>query len=293
MKKLVYITGSGKSGSTLLDIILGDTENAFSIGELNHLFREGLIEKEYCTCNAIVKDCEIWKEVLFYWREKATMSQKEYRQFQIYYESKKQILKLLKELKNPSTKFTVFLNDTQILYNEISKVSKCDILVDSSKSVARALILNKIYASDKLVVVHLIKRFSYVLNSNKKIVKKDIKQGIEFSRDKRRASYVFYFLKIWLLENLIIYKYLNKKRKVIPFEKYINHTNDIVDMVFGRVENKKNTYNPKHMMAGNHMRMKKDIEINKNILNKPLSNLNQLDRIIGQIVDATLYKFFL
>ena len=293
MKKLVYISGSGKSGSTLLDIILGDTENAFSIGELNHLFREGLIEKEYCTCNAIVKDCEIWNEVLFYWREKATMSQKEYRQFQIYYESKKQILKLLKELKNPSTKFTVFLNDTQILYNEISKVSKCDILVDSSKSVARALILNKIYTSDKLVVIHLIKRFSHVLNSNKKIVKKDIKQGIEFSRDKRKVSYVFYFLKIWLLENIIIYKYLNKKRKVIPFEKYVKYTNDIVDMVYGRVENKKSIYNPKHMMAGNHMRMKKDIEINKNILKKPLSNLNQLDKIIGQIVDATFYKYFL
>ena len=293
MKKLVYITGSGKSGSTLLDIILGDTENAFSIGELNHLFREGLIEKEYCTCKSIIKDCEIWKEVLDRWNKDSKLSKNAYRKTQIFYESKKQLIKLKQELKNPSIKFSDFLHDTKLLYIIISKVTNCDILIDSSKSTTRALILDKIFSKNELVIVHLIKRFSHVLNSNKKIVKKDIKQGIEFSRDKRRASYVFYFLKIWLLENLIIYKYLNKKRKVIPFEKYINHTNDIVDMVFGRVENKKNTYNPKHMMAGNHMRMKKDIEINKNILNKPLSNLNQLDRIIGQIVDATLYKFFL
>ncbi len=292
MKKLIYIAGSGKSGSTLLDIILGSNENAFSIGELNFLFRKGLIEKEYCTCKAIVKDCEIWKEVLSIWNKKASMDQKEYRQFQIYYESKKQILKLLKELKNPSTKFTVFLNDTKILYETISKVTKCEILIDSSKSVARALILSKIYTPDNLIVVHLIKRFSHVLNSNKKIVKKDIKSGIEFSRGERSIFYVFYFLKIWLLENLILFGFFNKKRIVVPFENYIKNPDSIIMSAHGKIEIKTKIYNPKHMMAGNHMRMKKNIEINNDILNKPLSNLNRIDKSIGYLIDSTFYKFF-
>lgn len=292
MKKLIYIAGSGKSGSTLLDIILGDSENAFSIGELNFLFREGLIENEYCTCKLIVKDCEIWQKVLLNWNKKATMSQSEYRKTQVFYESKKQIFKLLKEIKNPSNNFTIFLEDTKILYEEISMVTEKEILVDSSKSVARAIILNKIYPSDKLVVVHLIKRFSHVLNSNKKIVKKDIKSGVEFSREERSIFYVFYFLKIWLLENLILFGFLNKKRIVVPFENYINNPDSIIMLVYGKVKIKTKIYNPKHMMAGNHMRMKKNIEINKNILSKPLSNLNLLDKFVGQIIDATFYKFF-
>ncbi len=167
MKKLVYIAGSGKSGSTLLDIILGDNKNSFSIGELNQLFREGLIENEYCTCKSIVKDCEIWQTVLLNWNEKATMSLKEYRKAQLYYESKKQLIKLLKEIKKPSEDFIIFLNDTKILYDEIYKVSKKEILVDSSKSVSRAIILNRIYPSNQLYVIHLIKSFCFFCTVNK------------------------------------------------------------------------------------------------------------------------------
>lgn len=45
MKKIIYIAGTGKSRSTLLDIILRKTDNVFSVGELNHLFKSSNIYK--------------------------------------------------------------------------------------------------------------------------------------------------------------------------------------------------------------------------------------------------------
>jgi len=36
VKKIIYIMGAGRSGTTLLDIILGNGDNLFSCGELNH-----------------------------------------------------------------------------------------------------------------------------------------------------------------------------------------------------------------------------------------------------------------
>ena len=35
MNKLIYIIGSGRSGTTLLDILLGNAKDSFSAGELN------------------------------------------------------------------------------------------------------------------------------------------------------------------------------------------------------------------------------------------------------------------
>jgi len=37
MKKIVYILSVGHSGSTLLDMLLGQFPNIFSTGELKHL----------------------------------------------------------------------------------------------------------------------------------------------------------------------------------------------------------------------------------------------------------------
>jgi len=291
MKKLIFISGSGKSGSTLLDIIIGSQLNSFSIGELHNLFRPGLIENEYCTCGKIVNDCELWNEVIKRWRQNSLMNQKDYYKYQQFFRTNKNYKSLLRELKNPSDLFLTYLKDTKLLYNIISEVSKCDVLIDSSKSITRALILNKIYSEDKLVIIHLLNKFSRVLNSNKKVVEKDLKIGREKSTNKKGLEYVFYFLPRWLIPNLILYFQLRSQRKVIVFEEYIFNPNKVLEKIYNNSFTQMNEYIPKHLMAGNHMRMKKSIKIDKEILNKPLTNLNFVDRIIGKIVDSIFYKF--
>lgn len=65
-KKLVYIAGSGHSGSTLLDALLGGNDQVSNLGEV-HRFSLSLIRDSdpfVCTCGKPVVDCPFWKKVI-------------------------------------------------------------------------------------------------------------------------------------------------------------------------------------------------------------------------------------
>lgn len=66
MKQLVYITGSGHSGSTLLDRLLGSHPDIAALGEI-HRFSLGLHRDETpfrCDCGAKIDECTFWIEVM-------------------------------------------------------------------------------------------------------------------------------------------------------------------------------------------------------------------------------------
>lgn len=59
---MLYIGGQGRSGTTLLDRILGQHPAFFSAGELVHLWSRGLTG-ERCGCGRAFRDCPYWTEV--------------------------------------------------------------------------------------------------------------------------------------------------------------------------------------------------------------------------------------
>lgn len=62
--KVLFIVGKGRSGSTLLDICLGELPGFFSLGEVWRwrLFRP--LGEHRCGCGAQVADCPVWTGVL-------------------------------------------------------------------------------------------------------------------------------------------------------------------------------------------------------------------------------------
>ncbi len=62
--KVLYVAGAGRSGSTLVDSILGQLNGFFSAGELRYLWERGLVEGRQCGCGAPVRDCPTWRAVL-------------------------------------------------------------------------------------------------------------------------------------------------------------------------------------------------------------------------------------
>lgn len=56
----VYIAGYGRSGSTVLDIILGSKEGFFSSGELTYLFEDFETPGRFCACGKNYLSCEVW-----------------------------------------------------------------------------------------------------------------------------------------------------------------------------------------------------------------------------------------
>jgi hypothetical protein len=62
--KVLFVVGSGRSGSTLLDILLGQVEGVFSTGELHSIWSESILDGRRCGCGDPVLECRIWRAVL-------------------------------------------------------------------------------------------------------------------------------------------------------------------------------------------------------------------------------------
>ncbi|MEV2274256.1 sulfotransferase [Nocardiopsis sp. NPDC049922] len=53
----------GRSGSTLIERLLGELPGFCSVGEVVHLWRRGLLENERCGCGQPFADCGFWSDV--------------------------------------------------------------------------------------------------------------------------------------------------------------------------------------------------------------------------------------
>src|SRR5690242_1910457 len=60
---VTYVAGSGRSGSTLLDRLLNETEGVVAIGELVYLWDPDQLDRHVCGCGKPVRDCEFWSAV--------------------------------------------------------------------------------------------------------------------------------------------------------------------------------------------------------------------------------------
>ncbi len=62
---VIYILGSGSSGTTLLNLIMGTSPSIFAAGHLrNYRFLYSEEETRRCTCGKIIKECPLWSSVL-------------------------------------------------------------------------------------------------------------------------------------------------------------------------------------------------------------------------------------
>ena len=62
--KIVFVAGAGRSGSTLLDLLLGSAPGACAVSELRHIWRLGFVENEYCGCAERFSACPFWRAVV-------------------------------------------------------------------------------------------------------------------------------------------------------------------------------------------------------------------------------------
>jgi len=61
---LLAVVGTMRSGSTLLDMLLGDAPTVFSGGELRTIWERGYLRDQPCSCGEPVQRCEFWSEVM-------------------------------------------------------------------------------------------------------------------------------------------------------------------------------------------------------------------------------------
>lgn len=62
--KVLYFAGSGRSGTTIINNIVGQLDGAFAAGELRFLWDRGVVENRLCGCGRPFHDCPTWSAVM-------------------------------------------------------------------------------------------------------------------------------------------------------------------------------------------------------------------------------------
>lgn len=62
--RVIHLTGTGRSGSTLLGNAIGSLPGALSAGEIRFLLRRGIGERGRCGCRELVVECPVWRPAL-------------------------------------------------------------------------------------------------------------------------------------------------------------------------------------------------------------------------------------
>ncbi len=62
--KVLYIAGFERSGSTIVNRVLGQIDGFVAWGELRDIWQHGIIENRRCTCGAFFRECPAWTKIL-------------------------------------------------------------------------------------------------------------------------------------------------------------------------------------------------------------------------------------
>jgi hypothetical protein len=61
--RVLYLGGLGRSGSTLIERLIGQLPGVCPVGELVHLWERGITEGERCGCGQPFRQCPFWQQV--------------------------------------------------------------------------------------------------------------------------------------------------------------------------------------------------------------------------------------
>ena len=178
--KVLFIAGVGRSGTTLLDQMLGQVHGFHSVGELVHMWLRGLDENDLCACGAPFQQCAFWSRVGDHafggWE---TLDSQEILDLQMAVDRHRYLPMLLEprpwpRYRGKHARFTQLLGS---LYKGVQEVSGARFIVDSSKYVSYAYLLRRVPGID-LRVVHLVRESHGVVYSwTKRVRRPEVTHG--------------------------------------------------------------------------------------------------------------------
>lgn len=154
MNKIIYIAGYGRSGSTVLDVILGNHPDIVSVGEATYLLDEWHSSDRQCACGQSYRECDLWRGL-----ERVVDTSDSMRNLIRGVEQRKRTMSVLRDHLSSKIKRRYRTFQRQ-LFSYIGERSGKPIIVDSSKSARDAAM--RFYALSEIAgldvyVVHLVR----------------------------------------------------------------------------------------------------------------------------------------
>jgi hypothetical protein len=174
-QKVLYIGGFGRSGSTLVERILGQLPGFCSAGEVVFLWQRGLIDRQLCGCGVPVPECEFWSRVgktaFGGWDQ---IDAHEMLALQHRVDRNRYIPSMVTPSLRPAARGDVarYGDVLSRLYRAIGEVSGARVVIDASKHASTAFLLTTRVPGLDVRVVHLVRDPRGVAYSWTKEVKK-------------------------------------------------------------------------------------------------------------------------
>jgi hypothetical protein len=144
--EVVYIAGAGRSGSTLLAMLLGTIPGFEPVGELRHIWARGVQGNQLCGCGREFHDCPFWSKVGRHafggWDDAPAgrMIELQRRVDRLRHVPALSLLRLSPERRRLADEYAEAMSR---VYHAVGGLSDVRAVVDSSKSVTYALLLGR------------------------------------------------------------------------------------------------------------------------------------------------------
>ncbi len=275
--RVLYIGGCGRSGSTILDTLLGNHPDMESVGEASHIVTNAwLRENAYCACGNVGRDCDFWRKVYRQWGLRVgPVDLADYVATAREIESRLRLPVTQRQLAAGDSKHVEYARLTVGLLAAIRDTSGAEIVVDSSKTASRALALSMVEGVD-LRLIHMVRDCRGVLWSGKKRFRKDDRAGISKSDGGKSIPHT---MKIWTVANLVtdqLRRRLPRGRSIrLRYEDMMAHPHgelrrigDLVEMDLEPLAAAVAGGQPMsvgHTIAGNRVRMSGSVQLRSDV----------------------------
>jgi hypothetical protein len=296
-RKILYIAGYSRSGSTILDILLGSHRDMVGTGELVYLFDDWLLPERLCTCGEPYSNCNFWKNFKLPEGTNFNDAIEIIRRV----ECRSSLSKLINN-KVPVDLIQKYNLVQTALYNYIFRTSQKNIIIDSSKTsrdmAGRYYALYK-HTDFDVYVIHLVK-------NGQSVVESFVKRGSNWAQEGYKKTNKFLAVRSslgWFLANSIaqrLGKRMPEKHFMqIKYEDLVSQPENILLEISSFLDTdlsevmtmikKEIPFHPKHNIGGNRLRLEKEIKFSKSYSSKKIG-LSIYHRLIFNLIAGRLHK---
>jgi hypothetical protein len=207
LPQVVFVMGAARSGSTLLGVLLGQTDDVFYAGELCDWPERGGI-------SSIERSRDFWDEI----RDIVGAPEAETKRFKYLFEHPAGIGRGVAQ-RRLRTKYDHF---SRALLHAVAQVSRCSTIVDSSHYPRRARALRRLLGPDQMRLVYLTRD------------RKAVARSFRASGDKDWLPFHLYLLNVRLLSWLTFLSHPRSHRVKLSYERLISDPTKTGEAALGR-----------------------------------------------------------
>ncbi|WOK06273.1 sulfotransferase [Imperialibacter roseus] len=175
--RLIFIVGYGRSGSTILDLLLGNSKKVAALGEVAYLTDAVWTSNHYCSCGKSASECEYWSAFKTKWELNSEITIESFLALEKRYSRLSGVTRLFFDKSIDSKSFNTYRKTVSNLYNILLELNDGSIAIDASKLPFRLLILRVL--GFRPFVIHLVRDGRAVLGSLKKGHRANLEKGVQ------------------------------------------------------------------------------------------------------------------